>query len=129
MRVTEALNAMRSEIPGCSLVAYADLSTQLVLSASAATKPGQERLDALSSAAVLALKGALADGAAALWDEPSSGADKAMLLTNAEARVFLKSPGAASEALICVCPADADLDKVVDCGQETLARILSQSEG
>ncbi|NNE81077.1 MAG: hypothetical protein HKN18_12485 [Silicimonas sp.] len=129
MSVSDALDAMRSEISGCSLVAYADLGSRLVLCTSAVSNPGQEQLDALSGAALLALDGALAEGAAAMWDKTATGADMAMLLTNAEARVFLRSPGAAPEALICVCAADADLDKVVDCGQTTLSRILSQSEG
>lgn len=127
MDVSEALDAMRSELSGCSLVAYADLKSRLVLCTSAVTNPAQEQLDALSGAAVLALDGALAEGAAGLWTDADASANMAMLLTNSEARVFMRSPVEASEALICICSPDSDLDTVVDCGQATISRILSQA--
>jgi len=129
MTVNEALDNMRAELPGCSLVAFTDLSSQLVLCASSAGRPAQEELDALSRAAQVALNGAVADGAGALWDKEASGepAETAMLLTGAEARVFLRSSGDAPEALVCVCSADADLSAVVDSGRAALDRILAQT--
>lgn len=129
MTVSEALDAMRLEVAGCSLVAYTDLSSELVLCASTAGRPAQEELDALSHAARIALDGTLAEGARPLWDDeaPGAPAETAMLLTGAEARVFLRSSGEAAEALACVCSADADLGAVVDCARTALDRILSQN--
>lgn len=130
MNVTDALDAMRSEIAGCSMVAFADLKSQLVLSVSALGQPGQEDLDALSNAAQLMLDGVVAEGARTVWAEADAEApaDAAMLLTEADVRVFLKAPGGAPEALICVCASDSDLDRVVQQGRETLARVQSESQ-
>ena len=129
MSVTEALDAMRSELPGCSLVAFADLKSRLVLSTSAAGSPGQEELDVLSGAAQLALNGAVADSAAPVWAgvDAEAPAATAMLLTGTEARVFLRAPGQAPEALICVCAPDIDLARVVDTGRATLSRIQGEA--
>ena len=129
MTVNEALDAMREELPGCSLVAFTDLSSQLVLCTSSAGRPAQEELDSLSRAAQIALVGAVAEGAGPVWDGDASGepAETAMLLTGSEARVFLRSSGDAPEALVCVCSADADLGAVVDSGRVALDRIMAQN--
>ena len=126
MSVTDALDAMRTEVSGCSMVLYADLKSGLVLSTSATGQPGQETLDAQSGAAQIALNGLLADGARSVWAEVADvPPEVACLLTGNEARVFLRSPGEAPEALICICAPDVDLDTVVDCGRRTLAGILA----
>lgn len=125
MSVSDALDELRAEIPGCSLVAFADLSSKIVLTASAATNPAREELDALSMAAHLALDGSLAQGAAPVLGGESSGT--AMLLSASEARVFMRSPGENPEALICVCAPDCNLEVVVDCARTTLNRIVSET--
>lgn len=124
MDVNEALDAMRADVPGCSLVAFADLSSRLVLSSSAAKKPGQEEMDRLSEAAFIALDGALAEGAAPVLDAADDQLPGlAMLMTSAEARVIMRSPEKPSEALVCVCAPDADLARVLESGRQTLGRI------
>ena len=126
MNVAAELEEMRSGLAGCSLVAFTDLSSQLVLCASAASKPVQEELNALSEAANMALDGAFAEGAAPLWaDGGDVPAETAVLLTGAEVRVFLRSPAKPNEALVCVCAPDTELDAVVDTGRLTLDRILA----
>ncbi len=128
MDVTAELDEMRTGLAGCSLVAFTDLSSQLVLCSSAATKPVQEELNALSRAASLALDGAFAEGAAGIWSGgEESPAETAMLLTGAEARVFLRASGSPNEALVCVCAPDTELDAVVDLGRSTLDRIQAQN--
>ena len=126
MTVSEALDTLRSEVPGCTLAAFADLSSRLVLSSSAASKPMQDELDKLSSAAAEALDGALADGTTSIWQK--DGAEKpdtAMLITGQEARVFLRSPDNAAEALACVCAPDSDIAAVINSGREALQRIVA----
>ncbi|MEM9970415.1 MAG: hypothetical protein AAF762_04890 [Pseudomonadota bacterium] len=123
MDVSKALDDMRSEVAGCDLVAFADLSSQMVLCTSSATKRAQEEIDALTGAASLTLEGAVADGAGAL----TGGAPAtAVTMTQADLHVFLRNPAAANEALICVCAPDADVSKIVDCGRATLDRIVAQ---
>ena len=63
MDITAELDAMRADVRGCALVAYTDLASQLVLCTSAASKPVQEEMNALSQAAQLTLDGAYAEGA------------------------------------------------------------------
>ena len=126
MTVSEALDTLRSEVSGCTLAAFADLSSRLVLSSSAASKPMQDELDKLSSAAAEALDGALADGTTSIWQK--DGAEKpdtAMLITGQEARVFLRSPENAAEALACVCAPDSDIAAVLHSGREALKRIVA----
>lgn len=126
MTVTDALDAMRSELQGCTLVAFTDLSSNLVLCASSAARPAQEELDGLARAAQAALDGTLAEGAAQVWQAKSAQAkaDTAMLLSESEARIFLRAPGESVEALVCVCAPDADLQAVLDCGRSTFGRIV-----
>jgi hypothetical protein len=128
MSVSDALDDLRSEIPGCSLVAFADLSSRIVLTASSVMKPAREELDALSSAAHLALDGSVGEGASSLWgDAGEAAAETAMLLSASEARIFMRSPGENPEALICVCAPDSDLEMVVDCARVALKRIVSET--
>lgn len=129
MDVTAALDALRAEIPGCSLVAFTDLGSRLVLCTSAAAKPGQEDLDRLSELAQIVLDGPVAEGAAPVLEagEGDRRAGTAMLLGEGEARVFLRAPGDVQEALVCVCAPGVDLAKVVDCGLSTLDTIVGAS--
>lgn len=128
MNVTDELDEMRTGLAGCSLVAFADLSSQLVLCTSAVSKPVQEELNALSQAADLALNGAVAESASGVWsDNAEPPAETAMLLTGSEARVFLRAPGNPNEALVCVCAPDVPLDTVVNSGRNTLDRIQAQT--
>ncbi|MEO1537304.1 MAG: hypothetical protein AAFR73_06200 [Pseudomonadota bacterium] len=125
MDITAELDAMRADVQGCALVAYADLSSQLVLCTSAASKPAQEEMNALSQAAQLALDGAYAESAAPVWGS-TARAELSVLMTGAEARLFMRAPENPSEALMCVCAADADLEAVVGQARAALQRIASK---
>jgi hypothetical protein len=127
MDVTEALDGLRAEVEGCELVAYADLSSRMVLSVSAATKYAQEDMDVLSQSAVALLDGALAEGAQPLIGEDDQSADLAMTLSVEATRIFLRAPGDLTEALICVCAPSSDLSNIVNRGRATLGRIIDQS--
>lgn len=124
MTVGEALETLRSEVSGCTLAAFADMSSRLVLSSSAASKPMQNELDALSVAAAEALDGALAEGTNSVsGHDGSNKPEVAMLMTGLEARIFLRSPENAAEALVCVCAPDSDFAKVLESGRDALQRI------
>lgn len=125
MDITAELDAMRADVRGCALVAYTDLTSQLVLCASAASKPVQEEMNALSQAAQLTLDGPYAEGAAAVWDA-TTPAEVSILMTGSEARLFLRSPSNTAEALVCVCAADTDLEAAVIEARATLQRIASR---
>lgn len=119
---------MRTGLKGCTLVAFTDLSSSLVLSTSAASKPVQEELNALGRTASLTLNGAFAEGAAKIWTEGDDvPAETAMLLTGSDARVFLRAKNNPNEALVCVCAPNIPLNAVIDSGLATLDRIQAQS--
>ena len=123
MDVTEALTTLRSDVPGCSIAAYADLSSGIVLSSSAAVPPAREDLDALAAAATETLDGAVAEGASqSIGEEPP---ESAIAMSTRDLRVFLRAPGNPSEALICVCAAGSDVAQIVERGRSTLDRIAS----
>jgi len=125
MEVTEKLDALRSDLPGCGLVAYTDLGSQLVLSTSASAKPAQEEIDKLSELAQVMLDGAIASGVTPLMQsaDADASAGVAMLVSESDAKVFLRAPGGATEALVCVCAPDIDLRLVIDRGRAALADI------
>lgn len=122
MDIAAELDAMRAAIQGCSLAAYTDLSSQLVLCSSAVSTPRQEDINALSAAAELALNGAFAESASPVWGG-TAPADIAMLMSSNDVRVFLRSASNPSEALICVCGTDTDLTTAADQARAALARI------
>lgn len=128
MSVADELDQMRSDNPTCSLVAFADLSSKLVLYTSTDGKPAQEELAALSEAARISLDGELADAAAPLWNGSKDAlAETAVLMTESDLRVFLRSPGKATEALACICAPNADIQAVVDAGRSALSKISKHS--
>ena len=123
MDVAKVLDEMREAVDGCDLVAIADLSSQMVLRASSATKRGQEEIDALTDAALTALAGPIAEGAMAL----TGGAPAtAVTMTQSDMHVFLRSLTGRSEALIAICAPDANVSKIVDHGRDTLDRIVAE---
>ncbi|MEM6387971.1 MAG: hypothetical protein AAF718_17230 [Pseudomonadota bacterium] len=125
MDITAELDAMRADVQGCALVAYTDLTSQLVLCTSAASKPAQEEMNALSQAAQLALDGTYAESAAPSWGG-STPAELSVLMTGSDARVFLRAPENPAEALMCICAPDTDLEVAVKEARATLQRIASQ---
>ena len=123
MDVTARLDSLRADLVGCDLVAFADLTTQMVLCVSAAARHAQEELDALTETAASVLRGAVAEGGQALLD--GSSAQTVVSMTPVGMNVFLQSSLSEKEALICVCAADADLAKTIAPGSEALDDITA----
>lgn len=104
MDIPGQLEALRHSVPGCTLVAFADLRTRLVLCVSAAKSRSQERLDELCFQAAESfensdmLAASLGTAKAASHARTSS-----VVLTPVETRVFIRPPDGDGEALCCVC--------------------------
>ena len=127
MDVSEALDKLRADIAGCDLVAYADVSSSMVLSVSSATKRAQEDLDRLSASAVTVLNGPIAEGAVPLVGEEDTSVHVAMTLDAEAAHLFLRSASAPNEAVICVCAATCDLAAAIDLGRRALEDMAASS--
>ena len=126
MDVTQSLDSLRQEVEGCDLVAFADLSSGMVLCHSAATPPPQEELDALCGAATELLTGDVAKGAgAAAGASDEDHATKALVATGEEVRLYIRAEAEKPEALICVCSPEGDLVRILDCARSTLDSIVA----
>ena len=114
MSIAERLNAFRFEVPGCESVAFADLSSGLVLCASSEGKKPQEWFDQMCAAAQEMLDGALARETSALASRSATpGAQQAIHIADGELRLFLRSETAPNEALCCVCITEVSVDLLI----------------
>jgi hypothetical protein len=123
MDVSEILDKLREGLSGCDLVAYADLSSGMVLCTSSAVKRPQEDIDALSVVATAVLKSPLTEGAAPLLSEGDT--DLAIAASAADLRVYLRATPPSEEILMCVCAPDADVASAVSLGRDALAQIAA----
>ena len=90
--VQDALNALCEQFDGCETLAFADLSTHMVLVTNSQTPESQDTLNAICQEAGLLLQ----DG------------DSAMSGTAQQIRLFVKAQDEPSDALCCVCKPDTD---------------------
>jgi len=104
MNITERLDCVRQEFPECQLLAYADISTNMILSTSGAMELRQEHLDSLCDIAVDVLGGQSSSHLRSLL-EGRSGATvfQVIIIEPTEVHVFLRSTASLKEALCCVC--------------------------
>lgn len=121
MSVLDELDKLRATLPGCTMVAFGDLTARIVLCASAAEKRPQEELDALCMAASVSLDGDAANSVAhVLGGEKLS---QAVAVSSGEIRLFLRSHLDACDALFCTFTDHTDIREMVAAGRSTLHKI------
>ena len=115
--VVDALDDLRNANPGCQMVAFADMSTDMILVTDSGTSQPREVLDALcrEAGAVLGKKGKTQFG-----EHPGS---VAVWATQASLRVFLRAPGEPNDVLCCVCAPNVNVGKLVANASACLDRI------
>lgn len=110
--IAASLDGLRSSFAGCTAIAFADISTGLVLSTSAAARQPQETYDALCARAMEIFDG---DGqeivSAAFPGSSGQPMDEALYLSGQSVQVFLRSRSDATEALCCICRPEIDIDR------------------
>ena len=115
--VVDELDRLRESNQGCEMVAFADLSTHMVLVTDSATVQPREVLDALcnEAAAMLGRKGKIplgtASGAVAVWS------------TQTSVRFFLRAPDEPDDVLCCVCAPNVNVGKFMANASACLQRI------
>lgn len=110
MTISAKLDRIREELEGCKTLAFADLTTKMILCASAPQPPNQEYLDALCSTAADMLDGEVAAQMAPVMS--SNGDDlvrRAIIIQPHEIVVFVRSPLAPEDALCGLCSPNVDL--------------------
>lgn len=105
MGIADQLNALRGDVAGCRIAAFADLASGLVLAASADGRVPQERLDALCRRATSVLSGTAPAASSLLAGQ----VDRAMLPDGDGILVILRVPEEPDEALVFQCDRDIDL--------------------
>ena len=111
MTILDQLDALREQFPDCLAVAYADISSGIVLCVSAREKHPQEHLDSLCTTAADLFNGATAGTfSTALTSDADALFEEGLVLTQSETCLFLRSPQDPKEAMFCVCSARIDLD-------------------
>ena len=124
MIVSEQLDLLGVQFPDCNIVAFADLSTGMVLSARVVGKVSQERLDELCLSAIDLLDGQMADSVArAIWPKSSDRIQCAIRFQTAQVELFLRSAQMPEDALCLVCATKVDLPALIGVAEDTLSRI------
>ncbi len=123
MELAEKLDDLRLKFPGCRTLAFADISTGMVLCASAADHLRQEHLDSLCSTAAEMLNGSIAKPVCdAFADNENTGIFQAIIIEPTEIGIFLKSRHNPADALCCVCAPTIELGAFLQDARENLSR-------
>ena len=124
MTIKHALDAARASVPGCTVAAFGDASTRLILRASHHDKIRREYLDELcdEAAECFALLHAAADLSRAL-NEPGPPLTEAVTRKNRNAAVFVRTEAAPSEFLCLVCDAPGDMAAMSTAAHEALQQV------
>ncbi|EBA13758.1 hypothetical protein [Roseobacter sp. CCS2] len=115
--VVDELDALRERFEGCTALAFADLSTKMILVTDSNSNLRREALDVLCAEAALLLG---ANGTPALGEQPS---DRAAVASASQLRVFLRSEQEPNDVLCCICLPNLDADAFVTDAAACLDRI------
>jgi len=124
MKVTQELDSLRNAVPGCSLVIFGDLFSQITLCVSSSRKLKQEQLDAYCVSAGNLLDGDVANSIARVLGVPNAGSlSQAVVLNPGEVQVFLRSPFEEADVLCCIGSMQSDIGEIALAAGETFERI------
>lgn len=124
MTIAARLDGLRRDFPGCKLAAFADLGAGMVLAASAAPRPPQERLDQLCGAAVELLAGDSAARVASICQEPAAGWPlHAIAIDGQDICLYLRSEHEPTDALCCVVDPAEELEAFLPAARRNLDAI------
>lgn len=101
------LNALYDNFESCKTLAYADLSTTLVLATNETADIDRDTLNALCAEAKLVL----------------ANGHVSVIASTTEVRLFLKDPTEQNDALICLCTLQADIAQFLLTARRCLAEI------
>jgi hypothetical protein len=117
--VIDTLGALVKAYPQASVVAFADLSSSMILASQGSQMVTQEYLERLCKEARSSFDDPLFSLTLEAFGEPRA----AILLGDAEVKVFLRSEADPADALCCVCHHGIDLSGFVERLKEALDSI------
>lgn len=124
MSLDTDIEALRTSLAGCSLVAFGDANTRLMLRSSHEAACHREYLDELCAQAANCFDMAGAKPLKNAENGDGHNACEAIILTSKNTRVFVKTDEGASDFLCCVCDTPRDLENVVKAAKDTLHKIV-----
>lgn len=117
--VVNELDALRDKYKGCLTIAFADLSTQMILVTDSGSNHRREVLDKLCAEAALLL----GSGAKlALGLQPSNAA---IVANKSALRVFVRANDEPNDVLCCICASSVDAGAFLADARASLDRISS----
>lgn len=126
--VGKELADFRKRFPACVIVAFADLSTGMVLASETRSKVTQEKLDALCEAAFQGLTGRVPTAILQEFSQDGQLSLNTSVVAHREAtQCFIRAPAPAQEALCLVFDAPFDLAGVIDAGASLLDQIMADT--
>ncbi len=120
MSLSDDLDSLRASFAACETVAFADLSSRMVLVTSSERKLRQEALDALCEEAGLLFEGP--KGGAPIFSS-DDGADTAIFATQDGVDVFLRATSEPTDVLCCRCGAEIDVAAFITEARAQLEKI------
>jgi hypothetical protein len=117
--VIDSLGALVKAYPQARVVAFADLSSNMILASQGQQMVTQEHLERLCMEARSSFDDPLFSLTLEAFGEPRA----AILLGDAEVKVFMRSETEPADALCCVCQHGIDLGGFVEKLRETLDSI------
>lgn len=114
MTLSDRLDELRQEVPGCSLVSFGDISTGLALRTSASRQHKQDYLEEVLQQAARNF---------ALSDLMTEGNELVIVATPEEVRIFVRSTAGNSDVVCCVCDSATEVPTVVRSAQQILSEM------
>ena len=109
MGVADHLNSVRKAFPEAQVVAFADLSSRMILASVGGEDTTQERLDRLCNQARVSFDDPLFALSVQAFGEPHG----AVVFDPSGLRVFIRSETEPADALCCICDHGIDLNAFV----------------
>lgn len=121
MGVIESLGAVVKAYPQARAVAFADLSSNMILASQGRDDVTQEHLDRLCKQARASFDDPLFSLSVEAFGEPHAS----VVMGSDSVRVFLRSESEPADALCCICDHGIDLAEFVSKIRETLEHITA----
>ena len=124
MEISQVLDELRTKFPACHSIAYADITTSMILGISARKPVPQERWDGMCDTAVEMLSGdAAARICQVLSGTTATDIQYVIIVEGFEFGLFIKSETNPADAFCCLFAHSLPLDAFIVMAQEHLALI------
>lgn len=125
LAMSDILDDLRAQFAACELIAFADMTAQMVLMKSAQTRMPQERWDGLCAMAKDVLRGPAADHALDCLDAPKQATlSRAAVLNAKECDIFLTTAAAPDFVLCAVGGAGFSVTRFLAAAQPVLDQLV-----